>query len=71
MRDGIADGDAECKEENAADSVETNAENNVTDDPAVVEGADNEDELRNNVDDGDNQWEDQVGDEQTNRLGIA
>jgi hypothetical protein len=49
--DGVADSDAECKEENLRDGEERGAKDDVTNRPTVIEGAENENKLGDNVND--------------------
>jgi hypothetical protein len=50
MLDGIADGDAEREKKDLSDCKERRAEYDVADGPSIVEGAEYEDELRDDVD---------------------
>lgn len=52
MFDGIAYRYAESEQEDLGNGEEGGAKNDVTDGPPVVEGSEDEDELRNNIDDG-------------------
>jgi hypothetical protein len=71
VRDGVADLHAERKEEDASDDEEGNAKQDVADDPTVVESADDEDELRHNVDHGADSGPDQVGDEKAHGFEVG
>lgn len=48
--DGVADRHAESEQENLGDGEESSAKNNVTDGPSVVEGAEDKNKLRDNID---------------------
>lgn len=65
MRNGVADGSAEGEQEDAAADVESDTEQKVTDNPSVVQGANDENELGNDIDDNDDKRVDKVRDEQT------
>lgn len=69
--DGVADGCAEGEEQDAAYDVEADAEQEVADDPSVVEGADNQDKLGYNVDDDDDEGVHEVGDEESHRVLVV
>lgn len=49
--DGVTDSNTEREEENLGNSEECRAEDNVADGPAVIEGAENENKLGDNVND--------------------
>ena len=71
MRNGITDLDTESKQENAANDVEGDTEDDVADNPSVVQCSDDENELRDRVDDDADGWEDEVGDEEADGIGIG
>jgi len=55
----VADGSGECKQKNLGNGEKRSAKGNVTDGPAIIKGAEDENELRDNVDnDADNGPED-------------
>ena len=64
MRHGVANICAEREEENTADDVEGRTEDDVAEDPTIVQGADDENELRDDVNDNADGGEDQVGNEE-------
>ena len=70
LTNGITDGNAEGKENDDTDSVESHTENQVSNDPSVVESSDNEYELGNNVDYDADEREEEVGDEKTGCLFV-
>jgi hypothetical protein len=47
----VADGSGECKQKNLGNGEKCSAKNNVTNGPAIIEGAEDENELRDDVDD--------------------
>lgn len=71
VRDGVTNGDAESQENDASDNVEANTEENVSNNPTVIECPDYEDELRYCVDDDDDERVDEVGDEQSHRVLVV
>jgi hypothetical protein len=71
MLDRVADSDAEREQEDLCDGEEGGAENDVTDRPAVVEGAEDEDELGNDVDDGADEGPEDVDNPQAGRVGVV
>ena len=62
MLDRVANGDRERKEDDLRDGEERSAKHNVADRPAVLERAEDEDELRDDVDDGADQRPEDVDD---------
>lgn len=71
MGDGVTDGGAEGEEQHTTDDVEGDTKDNVTDDPAVVEGSHNQNELGDDVDDGHDQGVNEIGDEETDRVVVV
>lgn len=71
MGDGVTDGGAEGEQQDAADNVEADAEQEVADDPSVVERADDQNELGHDVDDDDDERVHEVGDEETHRVLVV
>jgi len=67
--DGVTDGSGECKEEDLGNSKEGSAEDDVTYRPAVVERAEDEDELRDYIDDDAHEGPDDVDNPEANGLG--
>ena len=65
--DGVADGDAERKEEDLCDGEKGGAKDDVADRPAVVEGAEDEDELGYDVDHGADERPEDVDDPESGR----
>ena len=68
MLDGVADGDREREEDDLRDGEERSAEHDVANRPAVLERAEDEDELRDDVDDGADERPEDVDDPQSDRL---
>lgn len=56
MLDGVTYCYAEGEQENLGNGEEGSAEDNVTNGPPVIEGAEDEDKLRDNVDNSANEW---------------
>lgn len=71
MTDGIANTSRECEEQHAADNVECDTENNVSNDPSIVQRANDEDKLRNGVEDDADSGEDEVGDKEPDGAGVG
>lgn len=71
MADGITDLQAECEQQDASDDVESGSKQDVTNDPSVIQGPDDEDELRDDVYNHTRRWEDEVGDEKGYRICVA
>lgn len=71
MFDCITDRNAECKEENLGNDKEGCAKENIADGPSVVERAEDEDELRHDVDGGAYYWPEDVNDPQGYRFGVV
>jgi hypothetical protein len=69
VRDSTADGVAEREKEDLGNDPESRSEDDVADRPAVVEGANNEDELGDYVDDDAGEVEDEFEDEESRRAG--
>ena len=62
MLDSVADGDAERKQNDLGDGKEGGAEHDVADWPPVLQGAEDEDELGNDVNNGANERPEDVDD---------
>jgi len=62
MLDSITDRHAEREQQNLRDCPERSAEDDITNGPAVFKSAEDEDELRDDVDDSTDQWPEDVDD---------
>jgi len=71
MRDCVAYLRAEGEKQNASDDVEGGSENDITENPSVVESTENEDELRHDVDDDADCGEYEIGDEKADGFGVV
>ena len=71
MRDRIADVDAESKEKDSADNVESDAEKDIANDPSVVESSDDQHQLGDTVNNDTYGGEDEIGDEETRRFLVG
>ena len=69
MFDGVADCDRESEKDDLGNSEKGGTEYYITDRPAVFECAEDEDELRDDVDDSADKRPKDVDDPQTDRLG--
>jgi len=69
--DGIANRYAESEEQDLSTSIESSAEDDVTDGPPVLEGAEDQDELRDDVDRNADERPDDVDDEERDGFGIV
>jgi hypothetical protein len=63
LTDGIADPDTECEKEDNTNGVESNTEEQISNDPSVIERSYDQDQLGHSVDYYTNQWEDEIGNE--------
>lgn len=70
VRDGVADLDAESEEKNTADNVKRHAENDISNNPSIVQCPHYEHELRHSIDKSTNGGEEEVGDEETDGLCV-
>lgn len=70
MFDGVADRDTECEKEDLRDDKERSPEDNITDGPTVLERAEDEYELRNNVYGCTDKRPEDVDDPETDGFGI-
>jgi hypothetical protein len=66
--DGIADGDVECVEDDLTDGKKGGSEDDVANGPSVVQGADDEDQLEDDVDEDAERVEDVGDDPKSDRL---
>lgn len=71
MFDGIANRYAEGEEQDLSTSIESCAEDDVADGPPVLEGAEDQDELRDDVDWNADERPDDVDDEERDGFGIV
>jgi len=69
--DGIANRYAESEEQDLSTGVESSTEDDVTDGPPVLEGAEDQDELRDDVDRDTDERPDDVDDEERDWFGIV
>lgn len=70
MRHGIADPQRKGEEKDNTDGVECNAKDDISNDPSIVECTNDEDELRDNVNDDANSREDQIGHKETDGVVV-
>lgn len=70
MLDGVTDRDTECKQEDLRDYKERSSEDNVADGPTVFEGAEDKNELRDDVYGCTDERPEDVDDPETNGFGI-
>ena len=68
--DGVADGNAEGEQQNLREHPEARAEDDVADRPAVLEGTEDEDQLRHDIDDGADERPQDVDNPEANWLGV-
>lgn len=68
MLDRVADGHTEGKHNDLRDGKEGGSEDDVSNGPAVLEGAEDKDQLRDDVDDGANERPEYVDDPQPQRF---
>lgn len=66
MLDGIAYGPAECEEDDHPDNPRAGAKDDITNGPPVLECAQHEDQLRNDVDKDREDGEEEVDDKEGN-----
>ena len=69
--DGVADSNREREEDDLRDGEERGAEHDVADRPAVLKRAEDKDELRDDVDDGTDEWPEDVDDPESDGLRIV
>lgn len=69
--DGVADSYAEGEEDDLSNSKEGGAEDDVANRPAVIERAQDEDELQHNVNDDADSGPDEVDDIERDRVGVG
>ena len=66
--DGVADGDRESEEDDLRDGEEGRPEHDISNGPAVFERAEDEDELRHDVDHRAHEWPEDVDDPESDGL---
>ena len=71
MLDRVANGDRERKEDDLRDGEERGAKHNVADRPAILERAEDEDELGDDINDGINKRPEDVDDPESERLRVV
>jgi hypothetical protein len=69
--DSVADGSRECKQKNLGDGEECSAKDDIADRPTVIEGAKDEDELGDDVDDDANDGPQDVDHPEADRVGVG
>lgn len=71
MLDRVADGHAECEKENLCACEERRSEHDITNRPAVLEGAEDKNKLQHDVHRYADEWPEHVNDEESERLRVV
>lgn len=70
MLDSIADRHTECKQNDLGDGEEGGSEDDIANGPSVLKGAENKDKLWDDIDDGANEWPENVDDPECKGFGV-